>query len=107
VLKSSKIESYPGPCSNTGDKHKVPCGKVAEITPPNPDQVQWGMHIEDLLWDIVGRIFHGASWMSIPFEVLSCLPNHFIPIPLIGLRLSYLAHCGPPHCRLYPPSNCS
>jgi hypothetical protein len=29
------------------------------------------MHIEGLSWDSVDRIFHGASWVSNPFEVLS------------------------------------
>jgi hypothetical protein len=65
------------------------------------------MHIEDLSWDTVGHIFHGALWISNPFEVLSCLPDHLLPIPSVGFGLSYLAHCGPPDCRLYPPGDCS
>jgi hypothetical protein len=43
-----------------------------------------------LSWDFVDRIFHEASWVSNPFEVLSCLPEHFLLIPLIGFRLDNL-----------------
>jgi len=41
MLRSVEVqycEIYPGPPSNIGDKHEVACRKVAEITPPKPDQ---------------------------------------------------------------------
>jgi hypothetical protein len=37
-VKVQYRESYLGPPSNTGAKHEVTCGKVAEITPPKLDQ---------------------------------------------------------------------
>ena len=87
---TNKHESYLGPPSNTEDKQEFMRGKVAEITPPKLDQEQWGTHIEGLSWDSVDRIFHRASWVSNPFEVLSRLPEHFLSIPLIGFGLDTL-----------------
>jgi hypothetical protein len=48
------------------------------------------MHIEGLSWDFVDYIFHGASWVSNPFEVLIRLPEHLLSIPLIGFGLDTL-----------------
>jgi hypothetical protein len=48
------------------------------------------MHIEDLSWDSVDRICHGASWVSNPFKVRSRLPEHLLSIPLIGFGLDTL-----------------
>ena len=84
MLRSVEVqyrESYLGPPSNTRDKHEVACGKVVEINPP---------HIEGLFWDFVDCICHGASWVSNPFEVLSCLLDHLLSIPLTGFSLDTL-----------------
>jgi hypothetical protein len=43
-----------------------------------------------LSWDSVDCICHGASWVSNPFEVLSCLPDHLLSIPLTGFGLDTL-----------------
>jgi hypothetical protein len=50
----------------------------------------WRTHIEDLLRDFVVSIFHGASWVSNPFEVLSLLLEHLLSIPLTGFGLDTL-----------------
>ena len=61
-----------------------------EITPPKLDRALWRTHIEDLLRDSVVSIFHGASWVSNPFEVLSRLPEQLLSIPLTGFGLHIL-----------------
>ena len=90
MLKVQCHESYPRPPSNTGAKHEVSYRKVAEITPPKIDRVLWRTHIEDLLRDSVVFICHGASWVSNPFKVLICLPDHFLSILLTGFGLDTL-----------------
>jgi hypothetical protein len=72
-----------------------------EITPPKLDQALWRTHIEDLLRDSVVSIFHGASWVSNPFEVLIRLPEHLLSIPLIGFRLDTLLIV------VYPTTDCT
>ena len=83
-------EIYLGPPSNIGDKHEVTCIKVVEITPPKLDRVLRRTDIEDLLRDSVVCIFHGALWVSNPFKVLSCLPEHFLSITLTFFGLNTL-----------------
>jgi hypothetical protein len=48
------------------------------------------MHIEGLSWDSVDLIFHGALWVSNPFDALIHLPEHFLSIPSIGFGLDTL-----------------
>jgi hypothetical protein len=48
------------------------------------------MHIEGLSWDFVDFIFHGASWVSNLFEVLSHILEHLISIPFIGFSIDTL-----------------
>ena len=59
------------------------------------------MHIEELSWDSVDHIVHGASWVLNLFEVLSRLPEHLLSIPFIGFGLDTLLIV------VYPTADCT
>ena len=65
------------------------------------DRALWRTHIEDLLRDSVVCIFHGASWVSNTFEVLSCILDHLLSITMTGFELETLLIV------VYPTADCT